>query len=744
MVAPTGYSEEIDFQKYWLVLKRRWPIAVGALTAVLVLTSLQILRQKPAYQAEAKLIFKESRASALTGLGDETSFGGELQPISRDAGPLETQAEIIKSVPIAQAVVRSLNIEIEPEVLAENLKASPVTGTDVLEVSYTSADPDLSSTIVNKVVDIYLESNVRSNRAEAIAAREFIMQQLPASEAAVRLAEEFLRQFKEKNGIVSLQKEADAAVSNVSKLDADISETQARLAEVTARGQVMQAQIGLDPKRALVFASLSQSTGVQEILAQLQTAQAELTVEQTRYRPGHPTVENLQRKIDGLNALLQERIGQVIGNEASIAVGNLQLGQLQQGIVSELVSLESERVGLVQRISALTSAQNAYRQRAGALPGLEKTQRELERRLNAAQTTYETLLTQLQEVQVAENQTIGNARALSSAIVSPQRPNRKISLALGGGVGLLLAVTLAFAADLLDRSVKTLRETKDLFGYVPLAVIPLFNGKGLQQSRHTPDKLDGAVPRVISRNFPFSPIAEAYQMLQANLKFLSSDKDLKTIVVTSSVAQEGKSEVAANLAAAVAQVGRRVLLVDANLRHPMQHRIWDGLNTIGLSNVIVEQYNLDTAVQEVMPNLDVLLSGVIPPNPLTLLDSQRMISLISSMTASYDLVIFDTPSLAGTADAAVLGKLVDGLLLVVRPGVIDSASANAAKEFLEQTDQCILGMVINGVNVNIEPDSYFYYARGANGRDSTTQTTPAVNLISTTGSSQTFEGRSQK
>jgi capsular exopolysaccharide synthesis family protein len=742
MVEPAAYSEEIDFQKYWLVLKRRWPVAMGVLTAILILTSLQILRQKPSYQARAKIIFKENRASALTGLGDESSFG--LQTIDRDAGPLQTQAEIIRSVPIAQEVVESLNLDLDPEVLAARLKASPINGTDVLEISYTSGDPDLSSTIVNKVIDIYLDNNVRSNRAEAIAAREFIMQQLPASETAVRLAEDALRQFKEENGIVSLQKEADAAVSIVAKLDGEISEAQARLSEVTARVQVMQSQIGLSSEQAIIFAALSQSTGVQEILSQLQTVQAELAVEQTRYRPGHPTIENLQRKIDGLNELLQERIRQLVGSEASVPIGNLQLGQLQQGIISGLVTLESERVGLERRIGALSSAQASYRTRAGALPGLEKNQRELERRLNAAQTTYETLLTQHQEVQVAENQTIGNARALSTAIVSPQRPNRKISLAMGGGVGLLLAFAAAFAADLLDRSVKTLREARDLFGYIPLAVIPLFNGKGLQQARASSDKLDGATPRVVPRDFPFSPIAEAYQMLQANLKFLSSDKDLKTIVVTSSVAQEGKSEVAANLAAAVAQVGRRVLLVDANLRHPIQHRIWDGLNTIGLSNVIVEQHSLSAAVQEVMPNLDVLSSGVIPPNPLALLDSQRMVSLINAMSLDYDLVVFDTPSLAGTADAAVLGKLVDGLLLVVRPGVIDSASANAAKEFLKQTDQHVLGMVINGVNVNIEPDSYFYYARGAYGRDLSPQATAVTESLPTVIVSNTSEGQPRR
>ncbi len=126
---------------------------------------------------------------------------------------------------------------------------------------------------------------------------------------------------------------------------------------------------------------------------------------------------------------------------------------------------------------------------------------------------------------------------------------------------------------------------------------------------------------------------------------------------------------------------------------------------------MVDQVDLNAALQEVMPNLHVIPSGVIPPNPVALLDSKRMAALVSVFTEEYDFVIFDTPPLAGKADAAVLGQLTDGILLVVRPGVVDSASANAAKEFLKQSGQQVLGMVINGVNVKREPDSYFYYTR---------------------------------
>ncbi|PSB62440.1 lipopolysaccharide biosynthesis protein, partial [filamentous cyanobacterium CCP1] len=248
MVEPTGYSEEIDLQKYWYVLKRRWLVAIGVFGAVLILSSLQLLRQKPSYIAESKLIFKPDRTSALTGVAGESNLGN-LQSIDRNSAPLETQAEIIKSIPISQEVIQALNLDFQPEQLASSIKASPVQGTDVLSITFASGDPDLSLAIVNKVVEVYLQANVQANRAEAAAAREFIMQQLPSSEAAVSAAEADLRRFKENNGIVSLVDEADAAVSIISNLDREIASAQVQLFEATARSEVVRNQVGLESEQ---------------------------------------------------------------------------------------------------------------------------------------------------------------------------------------------------------------------------------------------------------------------------------------------------------------------------------------------------------------------------------------------------------------------------------------------------------------------------------------------------------------
>ena len=198
-------------------------------------------------------------------------------------------------------------------------------------------------------------------------------------------------------------------------------------------------------------------------------------------------------------------------------------------------------------------------------------------------------------------------------------------------------------------------------------------------------------------------------MLQANLKFISLDKKVRSIVVTSSISGEGKTEVAANLAVVMAQVGRRVLLVDADMRKPRQHHLWGLINSVGLSNVMVGDNDFENVVQKVIDNLSVLTAGVMPPNPLALIDSEKMTAFIDMLSGKYDCIIFDTPPLMGTADSAVLSQMADGALVVVRPGLVNSNSATAAKSLLARSEANVLGIIANGVNIKYEPQNYFYY-----------------------------------
>jgi polysaccharide biosynthesis transport protein len=709
---PRDYSEEIDFEKYWLVLKRRWLPASLVFSAV-VGGSIFVAQQQPTtYSSNAELIYALDNTSAFTGIGPEESKGSFF---SAKSDPLTTQAEILKSSPVAEATAKALtpkykdnpNVSLDPEGIAGGLTVKPLTGTDILQISYTSTDPKFAADVVNTMMQTYILNNIATNRAKAVSVREFITKQLPEMEARVGRAEAALRRFREANGVVSLSQEATTTVQAMSNLDNQIIQAQGQLSQSEAKVAELRNQVGLSADSALTVSALNQATGVQTSLTELQKVQAELASNRALYRGQHPTIQQLERKEASLKALVQDRVGQVLGREATVAPGVLQVGTTKQSIIADLAKAEVERLSLANQVSVLASAQAAYLARSSSMPALEKTERDLQRQLDAAETTYKTLLTKLPEIQVAENQDVGNARivSLAKAAEQPNGPRRTVFVAAGMGVGLLLGIAAAFLFDLADRSVKNLRETRQLFRYTLLGMIPHVQAPGKLLSFTS----DEQIPKVLTRDFPHFAAQEAYQMLQANLKFLSSDKELKVITVTSSVRKEGKSTVAANLAAAIAQVNRRVLLIDADMRNPMQHHIWNLTNAAGLSNLIVNQVEFSEVVNPISPNLDVLTVGVIPPNPLTLIDSQRMKSLIEQFSQAYDVVIFDAPSIVGTADASVLSKMTDGSLLVVRPGTVNTAKGKAAKNAIAQSGQTVLGMVANDIRPKNEADSHYYY-----------------------------------
>lgn len=708
------YIEEIDLQKYWLVLKRRWLPAAGVLSTVVAMSTLYALTQSPSYEAKGKLLIQTDRSSALTGLNPGSDLG-QVTTLYSQNNPLDTQAEILKSIPVVEEAIEALDLRddegerVKPLDAIERLGVKSVPGTDVLQVSYESADPELSAAVVNAVMESYTRKNIADNRAETIAAREFIQQQLPIAEDAVNDAEIALRDFKEANQIVALDQEAASTVTTISGLENQIAQTQADLVSATAQSLELRRQVGMNPEQAVNLSRLNQAPGVQESLTNLQDIQSQLSVARTQYRDNHPTVTSLVRQESSLLALLQQRVAEVLGDGSAVSVGDLQLGTLRQDLTADLVQAEVTRLGLEQRLASLTGTRNAFQQQANTFPSLEKTQRDLERQLQAAQTTYEALLTRLQEIRVAENQNIGNAQIIETADAPEESVGTSAKLILAAGVvaGSLLAIATAFLLDLMDGSIKTVKEAQELLGYKVLGVIPKFS----RQSGTPPSDVTPlwTANRIIVHEAPQSPVSKAYQMVQANLQCLCAEHGLKTLAVSSSVAGEGKSEVCANLAMTMAQVGQQVLLVDANMNDPVQHHLWNLNNTVGLSNIIINQADAATAVQAVSPNLSVLPAGMIPPNPLSLINSQAMRQLLDRWSKDYDVVLLDTPALSGNADAATLAKGVDGCVLVARPGTVTGESAKASREFLERFHVNVLGMVVNGVNIRNEPDSYFYY-----------------------------------
>ncbi|WP_162423394.1 GumC family protein [Myxacorys almedinensis] len=679
--------------------------------------------RKPVYVAEGKLKFERANATlSITNLGREI---GNMQPLADKSNPITTEVEVMRSQPMIQQTIdqlglrQSMGAPLSVNEFLEKLQVSAIKETDILILSYQDFDPAQATEVVNTLMSLYLEHNVYNHRAQAVAARRFIEQQLPHTETTVKQAEDNLRQFKQANQVIALSEESTSAVKSLSELQGQIAVTQTQLKDADAQIMAYQNQLGMNAQRASESVSLSQSQGVQSALAEAQKLETELSAQRTVLQPNHPKIVNLESRLANARSLLQQRSTQLLGRETPFPDRSWQIGILQQDIAKTIVDLNSKRNGLAQQLATLYQIEAEYRKRTDLFPGLEKEQRELERQLEASQSTYAQLLQKMGEIGIAENQTIGNARIMAAAQLPTKPVSNTAAFLAAGLLGLLGAGATAYGLEVFDQTIKTVEQAKQVLGFTVLGVIPDANKRkqpALQHSsalHHSGEEL----PRrnIVVEQSPSSAIGAAYRILQTNLKF-SSSQPLRVIVVSSAVPKEGKSTVSANLAAAIAQSGKRVILIDADLHCPSQHQIWAISNDVGLSHLLVEEAAFGKAAKCVTSNLDVLTAGVMPPNTLALLDSQRMSTLIEELAENYDTVILDTPPLNLATDALILGKMANGILMVVRPGLTNVGSAGFARELLEQSGQTVLGQAINGFVAANEPHSHYYFSDNLDGR----------------------------
>jgi uncharacterized protein involved in exopolysaccharide biosynthesis len=267
-------ESSISPAKYWTILKRRWLATLSISIVVFGVSQLATSLKKPLYVAEGKLRFQRNNStSSMTGLGTEI---GKLVPLMEQSNPMNTEVEIIRSFPVIETTINRLELKddkgqaLKNKLFLKNLTIREVKGADVLQITYTDSNPKTAAQVVNELMKAYLEQNLSSRRAEAAAARKFIEKQLPKAELVMRRAESELAGFKERNKIVSLQEEATQAVEIMANLQLRMNDTQSQLANVKSQSQVISQQLGMSPEQALLMTSISQITGIQDILKEIQ------------------------------------------------------------------------------------------------------------------------------------------------------------------------------------------------------------------------------------------------------------------------------------------------------------------------------------------------------------------------------------------------------------------------------------------------------------------------------------------
>ncbi len=709
-------EEYIDFSRYWQVLKRRWIPATATFAGILTLSLVAALASEDVYQAEARLQIKPESPDRI-GIDDGTP---ELKGTVLTKDPIETEAQILQSRPILERVIKELDLKskngktLTYKHAIKSFKVSPIIGTELLQVNYEDPDPDVAVAFVERAVELYSEGFTLADRGETKKARDLIDKKLPEAEDAVIQAEENLRLFKNRNGISDVDLQGTNDVNALSRIESQINQVNAQLNDVNARYNRLQSQLGMNWQEASAVSSLSQSKSVQQTLTQLQKVKVELAQKQNFLSDSAPQIISLREEQADLTALLEREISSTLGSgQQGLArnVNILSLGNLKQSQLSEFANLGLRREGLEQKLASFRGEYNKIQRRSNLSPQLQEQQRQLERKLKAAEGTYDTLLKSQNDTGFLIDRDIDKVRVIADAAIAEDtvNPDGKVIVAAGAMMGALFGMALAFLLDLKDNTIKNTQEVENMFAYPLHGVVPDLSLTGevgqLQLPGTTVDDIPGQMTAMM-------PLKQAYQNIQVNLKLQDADVEKKVIAITSSVPQEGKSSVSANLAIARAQCGQKILLIDADMRRPSQHRIWEITNQIGLSNVLQGEMQWQDGIQNMMHNLDVLPSGSIPDNPIALLDSPAFNDFVKDVAQNYDQIIFDTPPMIGIPDAKVIGKIADGFLFVVRPGVVDYSSAKVAKKILSDTGQRVLGIIVNGANMNHEPNYYnsYYYA----------------------------------
>jgi succinoglycan biosynthesis transport protein ExoP len=428
-----------------------------------------------------------------------------------------------------------------------------------------------------------------------------------------------------------------------------------------------------DPQRAALIAN----TLVTVFSEQIQADQA------SRYADSK---QNLKSQMD----VLEQQI-QTTSADLAVLAQEIQLDTTTLANLLKTDNVERTQEELDQRAALIAQTQTTLQSRLSQ-------QAQMQTVVQNYRTSYAILLQSYESIRLAESQSSSGVLLKDPAVppMSPTQPQPVRSALLAGLVGLFLGAGIIYLIEYLDDSIRDPQEITRKWGVPVLGIIIRFKSNGSP---------------LVTMKQPRSPVSEAFRSLRTNLEFAAVDTPLKSILVTSASPQDGKTTIAANLACVIAQSKRNVVVLDADLRRPQVHKLFQLMNRIGLTNKLVQpKEQLSGSLQNTeLPTLKVITSGSLPPDPSELLGSARMQEMLASLTDQFDYVILDTPPVMLVTDAVVLASRVNGVILVVKPSVTKRAELHHVIDQMKQVNARLLGIVLNEVDVG--RSKYIYYRR---------------------------------
>jgi len=676
---PHSDEGKLHFLDYWRVIRVRWILILLAFLLVLVTAAIVTYFQPREYQSS---VFIEVRSTAQN---PRIFSGGDPNAAAHDPQLAPTVYQVIQRTGVLYPVIDDLKLQdrwarggmkLSREqaygLLRSKLDVDEVRNTDLLQISVYDQNPQLAADIANRIVAVYQDKRVEEekdilNRAVVTMNEEVAKQQKKVDEAAADVA-----RIRDEEHIVDLNPEGteDAQTpvnSMVLKQESEVNDVETKVATLQSQLSQIERLKGEDLMRMMATLQIQDPT-IQKILPNYQDAVAqEANLLNSGLAENHPKVKALRATREVFTKQLEEQVAII----RSALQKNLNTAQTTRDeLRRRLDEINNKQLSAKNTSASYTRAKNSYIKEKLLLDGVR----------TRAQT---------QTMELAMPRMALSVKQIAEPPSSPARPRVGLNLLLGALVGLVIGLALAFFIEYLDTSVKTMEDVESVLGVPVLAIIPK-NIKLLhKESGDTPD-------------------AEAYRILRTNIEFNRKNPEANTFSVVSGGPGEGKSTTIANLAFISAQGGYSTLIVDADLRRPVQHKLFDMSNQIGLTNYLTTDMRLEEVIQPTtVENLSVLPSGILPSDAIGILNSQRMSDTIAELKARYDIVFVDSPPMLGVSDASVLASEVDQTIMVVQHRRFPRAMLVRVKQAVVGVGGNVLGVVLN--NVDLKHDQNYYY-----------------------------------
>jgi succinoglycan biosynthesis transport protein ExoP len=713
------HDEERHLTDYLRVIyKRRW-VATPAFLAVFALGAINSYRTTPLYRASTQILIEKDtpkvgdlstifqqqdgwynddfyqtqyrilqsrslsrRTAEAMKLDTHPALAGATQPVR---GPWTLRSALAATIGFAKSAIGVDTPQATPPaasggekdpyaqyagVVQGALSVNPVRNSRLVEITMTSVNPQFAAELANAHARAYIEQNLEYRFSASREATAWLESQLAEQRKKVEESEAELQRYKEQHDAVAVEDRQNIVVQRLSDLNS--AATKAKTTRIEKEALYNQLRSIQNSNAIDSFPAVLGNEYIQRLkvdLGELQRQQAQMS---DKYGDRHPEMVKVRSAIQSAETKLQsevDKIVQSVRSEYETALAQ------ERTLVNALEGGKSEALRLNRK-------------------GIEFSV--LQRDAESNRQVYEALLQRTKETGISGELKASNIRVVDTAEVpsAPFLPRRQQDLTTAAFSGLVLAFGLVFLFEYLDSRIKSPQELRAQLNVPFLGMVPAIDVKSSATLLH-----EGAPP-----NF-----AEAVRAVRTNVLFSSADEGVRIIVVTSAGPGEGKSLFSSNLAVSLAQAGQRVLHVDADMRRPRVHAIFDVSQEPGLSNLLVADCKPSEAIRKTpVANLCVLPAGMIPPNPAELLGSKRCDEFFASLRQSFDWVILDSPPVLAVADASILANTASGVVFVVGADQTSRQAARAALEQLEAVQAHVIGAVLN--RVDLEKNPYYYSA----------------------------------